>query len=316
MGRITLEQLRTFSSVVRTGGIVKAAKELRLTQPAVTARIKTLEAVIGAPLLERSREGTRPTRRGALLLQHLDGLERLANKMEEDLVNPGGAEGILRIGVCENVGLTWLTDWLSQIESTFCQVNITVRIDEPVRLLSAMLARELDVTVLPDPGDNANIKSLPLPPMELGWYCSSADKRADSSLSEASKLFGLPVMAHWPNSRAYKTLRSEVARRADVPIFTSSSYATTAQIVSGGRAVCALPRMVAERFVQTGHLMEFDPGWTLPNADSVVCYLDEPGSFVTEMAAAIGCRVAVAHISAEAQSSPVARSTMAMPLPD
>ncbi|MEM9271059.1 MAG: LysR family transcriptional regulator, partial [Pseudomonadota bacterium] len=38
MIRLNLEQLRTFVIVVRSGGVVRAAQSLNLTQPAVTAR--------------------------------------------------------------------------------------------------------------------------------------------------------------------------------------------------------------------------------------------------------------------------------------
>ena len=51
--RFTLDQLRAFLAVARTANVHRAAAELHLTQPAVTARIKTLETALGVELFDR-----------------------------------------------------------------------------------------------------------------------------------------------------------------------------------------------------------------------------------------------------------------------
>ena len=63
-----LDQLETFSTVVRAGSISKAAEVLHLTQPAVSQQIRALEAEFGLRLLERSNEGVRPTEGGDILM--------------------------------------------------------------------------------------------------------------------------------------------------------------------------------------------------------------------------------------------------------
>ena len=52
-----LEELRAFCAAVDLGGIGRAAQRLHLSQPAVSRRLKSLEQVVGAPLLERSANG-------------------------------------------------------------------------------------------------------------------------------------------------------------------------------------------------------------------------------------------------------------------
>lgn len=56
-----LSQLRTFLAVYRTGSITKAAERLHLTQPAASAHIKTLEALIDKKLFVRHARGVKPT---------------------------------------------------------------------------------------------------------------------------------------------------------------------------------------------------------------------------------------------------------------
>jgi DNA-binding transcriptional LysR family regulator len=47
--------VRTFVAVVEAGSVSRAARELHLTQPAVTRRVQRLEQAVGAPLIDRRK---------------------------------------------------------------------------------------------------------------------------------------------------------------------------------------------------------------------------------------------------------------------
>ncbi|MEZ7125427.1 LysR family transcriptional regulator [Nonomuraea sp. AD125B] len=61
MPPLSLDLLRTFLAVYRTGSITAAAQTLGLSQPAVTAQVKTLEATLDRPLFDRLARGVAPT---------------------------------------------------------------------------------------------------------------------------------------------------------------------------------------------------------------------------------------------------------------
>ncbi|NUW40611.1 LysR family transcriptional regulator [Nonomuraea rhodomycinica] len=78
---VSLDLLRTFLAVYRTGSITAAAQTLRLSQPAVTAQVKSLEAALERPLFDRMPRGVTPTaaadelaRRVAASLDTLDAV--------------------------------------------------------------------------------------------------------------------------------------------------------------------------------------------------------------------------------------------------
>lgn len=75
--RITLRELRVLAAAVRCGSVAQAARELALTQPAVSKAIAALESTVGAQLVERSAQGVQPTAAGRLLLA------RSANAFDE-----------------------------------------------------------------------------------------------------------------------------------------------------------------------------------------------------------------------------------------
>jgi molybdate transport repressor ModE-like protein len=62
-----LTALEVLHAVARTGGLGAAARELGLTQQAVSSRLRTVERLVGVALLQRSHTGTRLTAAGELL---------------------------------------------------------------------------------------------------------------------------------------------------------------------------------------------------------------------------------------------------------
>lgn len=72
-----LTLLRSFLQVAESGAITVASRRLFVTQPALSRRLQQLEALIGAPLLERSRRGVELTEQGRFVERAgLDLVER------------------------------------------------------------------------------------------------------------------------------------------------------------------------------------------------------------------------------------------------
>ncbi len=65
-----LDELRAFCLAIELGGIGRAAQRLHLSQPAASKRLRSLEALVGTPLLLRSRSGVSATAAGERLYTH------------------------------------------------------------------------------------------------------------------------------------------------------------------------------------------------------------------------------------------------------
>ena len=68
--RYDLDDLRLFVHVVAEGSITAGARQMHLSLPSASARIRSLEAQAGVPLLIRERRGVRPTPAGTTLARH------------------------------------------------------------------------------------------------------------------------------------------------------------------------------------------------------------------------------------------------------
>jgi LysR family pca operon transcriptional activator len=84
LSAVRLRHLRTFVAVARQGSVMRAAEELSITQPAVSKSIKELEALLGVPLLARSRRGAFLSPYGEIFLRHAEvSLAALRRGVEE-----------------------------------------------------------------------------------------------------------------------------------------------------------------------------------------------------------------------------------------
>jgi DNA-binding transcriptional LysR family regulator len=84
---LTIQQLKLFEAVSRNNSFTRAAKELRLSQPAVSIQVKRLEAQVGSSLFEQIGKNIYPTAAGKALYQAsidiLSRIEELKLSLEE-----------------------------------------------------------------------------------------------------------------------------------------------------------------------------------------------------------------------------------------
>ena len=67
MDWLNLHHLRYFWAVARKGGVRKAAQELHVSQPSISAQLRLLDEAVGAPLFHRSGRNLILTQTGHLV---------------------------------------------------------------------------------------------------------------------------------------------------------------------------------------------------------------------------------------------------------
>src|ERR1051325_7648921 len=96
---MTLQQLRLFSAIAKHGNVTKAARELRVSQPAVTYQLKLFQEEFGR-LYDRTAQGIRLATPGRLLLREVDDVLSRADGMTAKfgVEKAGGGRALLVIG--------------------------------------------------------------------------------------------------------------------------------------------------------------------------------------------------------------------------
>ena len=141
-----IPQIEAFLAVGTFGGFRRAADALRITQPAVSARIKALEASLGVPLFERGRGGLAPSAAGRVLRPHAEQLLRavaLARQAVHDLRPASG--GALQIAAVLSICTYLLPDVLQRFQAAHPRVMITVRSGHSKEVLEMVIRGEAEL---------------------------------------------------------------------------------------------------------------------------------------------------------------------------
>lgn len=136
---VSLDLYRIFCAVVRTGNMSAAARELYISQPAVSMSIKQLEDRMGSPLLVRTAKGVYPTAEGKLLYTYLEQALGLIQAAEEKYYQMVHMEmGELKISANDTVIANFLLHYLEQYHKQYPDITIKVTnktTEESLRLL-------------------------------------------------------------------------------------------------------------------------------------------------------------------------------------
>jgi DNA-binding transcriptional LysR family regulator len=141
-----IPQVEAFLAVGTFGGFRRAADALRLTQPAISARIRALEASLGVTLFERGKHGMALSAAGRALRPHAEQLLHavaLARQAVHDL-RPAAA-GALRIAAVLSICTYLLPDVLKRFQAAYPKVLITVRSGHSKEVLEMVLSGEAEV---------------------------------------------------------------------------------------------------------------------------------------------------------------------------
>lgn len=141
-----LDLLRSFVTIVDSGGFTRAAERLGRTQSTVSLQIKRLEDGIGRRVFDRDARELTLTPDGELLLTYARRLLTLANEACDRLMEPE-VGGTVRLGTPEDFATVHLPDVLWRFARAHPQVALEVTCDFTVNLLDGFARGSYDLVL-------------------------------------------------------------------------------------------------------------------------------------------------------------------------
>lgn len=151
------QQLHVFVTVVEKGSFSRAAKELHMTQPAVSQYIQAFEREIGTRLLERSNKYVGLNKAGEIVYHHAKEILGLHTKMQrlvDDVTNK--TSGPLSIGASYTFGEYVLPHIIAKMLVKYPLIKPTVSIGNTRDIAELVLGHQMDVGIVE--GDYQNNK--------------------------------------------------------------------------------------------------------------------------------------------------------------
>ena len=124
MSSINYELYKIFACVVKNGSITSAAKELYISQPAVSQSIKQLEMQLGGKLFLRTPKGMKLTTEGNAIYEYIDRANELIEQAQtrfsqmKDL-----SRGSIKIGASDNICRNFLMPFVERFSETYSQIK-------------------------------------------------------------------------------------------------------------------------------------------------------------------------------------------------
>ena len=146
---INFEYYRIFYSVANYGNITKAAKELMISQPAISKSIKKLEEQLGGQLFVRTKRGVTLTLEGAEFYNYIKQAMEFINNAENkfsDLINL--ETGTIRIGISTTLTKHFLIPYLEKFHKLYPKIDIQISTNLSSELFSKLKDGLLDLVIL------------------------------------------------------------------------------------------------------------------------------------------------------------------------
>ncbi|KKW91537.1 MULTISPECIES: LysR family transcriptional regulator [Sphingobium] len=208
INRIGLYHLETLLWIDRLGTFAAAADRLNTTQPAISARVRELEAHLGARLFRREGRHMSLTPTGRQLVRDCGPLW---GDLQTVLMRCGGfqeASGVIRIGTGEIIAAGCLPAFISDLKKTMPLISLEIEIDLTANLIQQLLTGRTDIAFAAGPIAHPALMSCPIGLVSLVWL-ASPDVAAAFHAGKADRL--IPVWSLASHSPIHGRMREAIA---------------------------------------------------------------------------------------------------------
>ena len=162
-----LSQYRIFYAVAKAGNISRAAKELYISQPAISKSISKLEDSLNTVLFTRNSRGVQLTDEGQVLFEHTrDAFEELA-KGEQELKRIREFNmGHIRIGVSNTLCRFIMVKYLKGFIEQYPHIKITIESQPTTQTLSMLEQQRIDIGLVVEQKSSRNMNFIPVMDIE------------------------------------------------------------------------------------------------------------------------------------------------------
>ncbi|GAA6150726.1 LysR family transcriptional regulator [Pseudoteredinibacter isoporae] len=262
-----IKNLISFVKVAQLGSFHAAAKHLHSSQPAISARINSLENELGVQLFERDASGTRLTTRGQQLLPLAQRMCSLQQDIKKQLHDVLPERGIARIGVSDTLAHLWLTELLTSWQHHLPLMEFEISVDVSTHLHQQLMRHQLDLAFIVGPKQSDELCSEPLIEYPLCWVASPelSTKLSDKGTElDLHTLVEFPLLSFPRNSLPGIQLQHalENAHIEQARVHSFSSITNLLPLAEQGLGIALMPEAAAREALNDGRLcsLHVSPG--------------------------------------------------------
>jgi DNA-binding transcriptional LysR family regulator len=253
---VKLVAIETFVTLCRLRHFGRTGEQLGATQPAVSARIASLERDLGARLIDRDARGFQLTAAGRAALPVMERIVADLRALRDGAAESDLSPRSVRIGAIDAIVQTWLPDYVGRVTARFPSADIEIVVESTVNLLVEMRNGRLDAAFCLEPALGAGYVNRAICAFAMAWVGSPQTIDPERAYG-VEEIAAMPLIAYPRNTPPWRTIAqyfpTETAlagQRAH-----SNSLSTMVRLAADGFGVAAAPMLAVRRELASGELV-------------------------------------------------------------
>lgn len=260
---IDSRQLRAFAALARTGSFTLAAKELFLSQSAVSHSMKALETDVGCRLFDRVGKKVLLTQAGEALLHHTGKIlqEMAAARVGLEQLGKWGV-GRLRIGASPTACQYILPAVLREFKESFPKCRIAIEPGDTLEAIESVRNNRIDLAVTLEPRNEDQFEFHPLFTDELTFLVGAMHQWAREGHVVRSEIPKQSYVLYNKNSYTFRMVRDYFNQEDMVlnTVIELGSMEAIKELVKLGLGVGILAPWIAQKELQEKSLVALPLG--------------------------------------------------------
>lgn len=210
-----LDLYKIFVTVGNHESFSNAAKELYLTQPAVSQAIIQLEGELETRLFNRTPKGATLTREGKLLFEYANSALNLLETGKEKILELNNlTAGELEIGVSDTIAKFFLLPYLETFHNSYPNIKLKITNGTTLKMIELLKSGEIDIAICNLPIEDPTIEQIISMDVQDIFVCGEKFKRLISTPLSLEKLVELPLILLEPKSNSRKYIENFLLKKA------------------------------------------------------------------------------------------------------
>lgn len=251
-----LGQLEAYLKVAEHRNFSRAAEDLGLTQPSVTARIQALERDLGESLFERNGRGVRLTDVGEAFLPHATRvLEALEDGRDAIRSLQQMEQGTLRVGAAPTISTFVLPSLLKEFSARYQGVEMSVRTEYSGQIVQMVLSDEVQLG-LERAITHPDVETVILYEDEVVLVAAPDDVFAQRGVVDIEDVAERHLIMFDRGSSYYDLVANALQQTGVLvtPAMELDNMEATKKMVQGGLGVAILPQVAVAREIERDEL--------------------------------------------------------------
>ncbi|OKL35426.1 LysR family transcriptional regulator [Domibacillus mangrovi] len=273
---IKLDLYKVFCKVAKSESFSKAAKDLYLTQPAVSQAIMQLERELDTRLFNRTPKGVSLTNEGSLLFEYVNSAINLIDVGEEKILEfKNLTAGELKIGVGDTISKYFLLPCLEAFHNRYPNIKFYIVNGTTVELCSILKSGEVDIAICNLPIDDPTLELRPCFDIQDTFVYGEKFKKIFSKPLSFQELVKLPLIFLEPKSNSRKYVEDYMISKGIKisPEFELGSHDLLLEFAKINLGIACVTKEFSQEYLNKGLVYEVQLNEEIPKRNIGVCFL-------------------------------------------